>query len=105
MSTLAVIRNIMSNRAFWYVLCDLISFLRNHIDDSCLLVLPVYISRVDYWLCHNSNASKCLQHVTEYNPSSNNKTLNARLLARVITDAITRNGAAAEIFCAHLQSF
>ena len=34
--------------------------------------------------------------------SSNNKTLNARLLARVITDAITRNGAAAEIFCARL---
>ena len=31
--------------------------------------------------------------------SSNNKTLNARLLA------ITRNGAAAEIFCARLQSF
>jgi hypothetical protein len=38
--------------------------------------------------------------------SSNNKTLNARLLARVITGyAITRNGAAAEIFCARLQSF
>ena len=32
--------------------------------------------------------------------SSNNKTLN-----EVITDAITRNGAAAEIFCARLQSF
>jgi hypothetical protein len=32
--------------------------------------------------------------------SSNNKTLNG-----VITDAITRNGAAAEIFCARLQSF
>jgi hypothetical protein len=38
--------------------------------------------------------------------SSNNKTLNARLLARVITGyAITRNGAAAEIFCARLPSF
>jgi hypothetical protein len=37
--------------------------------------------------------------------SSNNKTLNDRLLARVLTDAITRNGAAAEIFCARLQSF
>lgn len=42
---------------------------RKHIDNSSLEDLPVYICKVNYSSCHNSNPSTFLLHVTESNPS------------------------------------
>jgi hypothetical protein len=67
------------------------------------LVLKIYKSKIPGLVCH-SISIKCtgIKIVWWGKTSSNNKTLNARLLARVTR---VRNGAAAEIFCARLQSF